>query len=511
MMMIAMKTETTVTKSSLKNIKAGLLVLPFSVKSLKKDAPKVLGALGLNDRALKDFKAAAGDTLLFYPGGAGVKASRVLLLGIGEGAATEDYRKAGTSVARQAATYEVQSVAVDASSIVEWSARSALSLEDIAELLTGSILNATYRFDRLKSGKMEKDKKKKKASYEGISRLIFRVNAGSINDVEKGTVSGMVIAESQGVARDLVNLPGNLLNAVDIARYASESAEKHGYTATVFDKDAIDHLGMGGLMAVNKGSKEPPTFTILDYNPGEKSKGTVALVGKGVTFDSGGISIKPANGMDEMKCDMAGAAVVIATVEAAARLGLEYRILGFIPSTDNMPGGAAQKPGDVITTYSGITVEVGNTDAEGRLILADALSYAIETYKPDTIIDLATLTGACIVALGYGVAGMFSNDDNLAAALYDAGQVSGEKVWRLPLWDEYDELIKSEVADVHNTGGRGAGTITAAKFLQNFIGDHKHWAHIDIAGPAFSGKAGAKAHGGTGFGVSLLLDFLRNM
>ncbi len=508
-----MKTDITVTKSSLKNLKTGLLVLPFTVKSLKKDAPKVFDALGLDKRALKDFKAAAGDTLLMYPGSVSLKASRVLLLGIGDGEATEDYRKAGVSIARQAESCDVQTVAVDASSIVDWSERSGLALEDISELMTASVLNSTYRFDRLKSGKTEKDKdrKKRKKSYEGISGLIVRVNAGSMKEVEKGTASGMIIAEAQRLARDLVNLPGNLLNAVDIARYASESAETYGYSVTVFDKAGIEHLGMGGLLAVNKGSKEPPTFTVLDYNPGEKAKGTIALVGKGVTFDSGGISIKPANGMDEMKSDMAGAAVVLATVEAASRLGIAYRIIGFVPSTDNMPGGAAQKPGDVITTYPGITVEVGNTDAEGRLILADALSYAVGEYNPDMIIDLATLTGACIVALGYSVAGLFSNDDDLAAALYDAGQVSGEKVWRLPLWDEYDELIKSEVADVHNTGGRGAGTITAAKFLQNFIAGHKHWAHIDIAGPAFSAKAGSRPQGGTGFGVSLLLDFLRKL
>lgn len=266
---------------------------------------------------------------------------------------------------------------------------------------------------------------------------------------------------------------------------------------------------MGGLLAVNKGSEQPPTFAILDYKPKGKAKKTVALVGKGVTFDSGGISLKPAQGMDEMKSDMSGAAVVIAAVEAAASLGLPLRVVGLVPATDNMPGGSAQKPGDVITTMSGITVEVGNTDAEGRLILADALSYAKKEYNPDVIIDLATLTGACIVALGNSVAGLFSNDEKLAESIFEAGQSSGEKVWRLPLWDEYDELIKSDVADVHNTGGRGAGTITAAKFLEKFIDGHKRWAHIDIAGPAFLAKGGSKTPGATGFGVRLLLDLLK--
>jgi leucyl aminopeptidase len=266
---------------------------------------------------------------------------------------------------------------------------------------------------------------------------------------------------------------------------------------------------MGGLLAVNKGSQEPPTFTILDYKPKGKSKKVIALVGKGVTFDSGGISIKPSQGMDEMKSDMSGAACVIGTLEAVALLGLPIRVIGLIPATDNMPSGTAQTPGDVITTMSGITVEVGNTDAEGRLILADALTYAKKEYDPDVIIDLATLTGACIVALGYSVAGLFSNDDELAGEIFKSGQTTGEKVWRLPLWDEYDELIKSDVADVHNTGGRGAGTITAAKFLEKFIDGHKHWAHIDIAGPAFSAKGGGKTPGGTGFGVRLMVDLLK--
>ena len=278
---------------------------------------------------------------------------------------------------------------------------------------------------------------------------------------------------------------------------------------TVFDKKKIVELGMGGLLAVNKGSEQPPTFVILDYKPKGKAKKTIALVGKGVTFDSGGISLKPAQGMDEMKSDMSGAAVVIAAIEAAASLGLPLRVVGLVPATDNMPGGSAQKPGDVITTMSGITVEVGNTDAEGRLILADALFYAKKEYNPDVIIDLATLTGACIVALGNSVAGLFSNDEKLAESIFEAGQSSGEKVWRLPLWDEYDELIKSDVADVHNTGGRGAGTITAAKFLEKFIDGHKHWAHIDIAGPAFWAKGGSKTPGATGFGVRLLLDLLK--
>lgn len=502
--------EFKVTKSSLKNIKADMLVLFFGARGLKKESTQQFDALKLDKSALKDFAAADGESLLVYSGASRLGVQRVLLVGLGDIGGEESFRKAGNAITREAGRVKARKIALDASGIVEWASRCSASPERLAEVLALSLVQGTYRFDRFMSGKLDKKKKEKKAV--ALEQCIFRVNAGSLKDVEKGVLQGGLIGESQSLARDLVNLPGNQLNARDIARYARDSGERFGYEVTVMEKDDIERLNMGGLLAVNKGSTEPPTFSILDYTPAGGAKKTVALVGKGVTFDSGGISIKPSSGMDDMKSDMAGAAAVLATVEAAARLELPYRVVGFIPATDNMPDGSAQKPGDVITTYSGVTVEVGNTDAEGRLILADALTYAVQEYSPDVIIDLATLTGACIVALGHTVAGLFSNDDKLASALSAAGEESGEKVWRLPLWDEYDELIKSEVADIHNTGGRGAGTITAAKFLEKFVDGHKSWAHVDIAGPSFAvSKSPQRIKGGTGFGVSLLVDYLRNI
>lgn len=498
----------TVTKSSLKNLKGDLLVLPFTAKELKKDAEKTFGALGLDDGALKDFKGKPGESLMLYSGGSKLKIPRVLLLGLGEAAETGDIRKSAAAIAYQAKSLLVKSLVLDCSAIGSWAHTTGESTGILAELLVDSVLYGSYRFDRLKSGKL--DKKKEKEAKVQLEELKIRVNAGSVKEVEKGTRDGQIIADARSLVRDLVNLPGNLLNAGDIAEAARKSAEKSGCKVTVFHKDEIEKLGMGGLQAVNKGSHAPPTFTVLEYEPVSKPLATVALVGKGVTFDSGGISLKPSNGMDDMKCDMAGAASVIGTVEAAALLRLPVRIIGLIPATDNMPGGSAQTPGDVITTYSGITVEVGNTDAEGRLILADALAYAVKHFKPDAIIDLATLTGACIVALGYSVAGLFSNNDGFASKIYEAGKKSGEKVWRMPVWEEYDELIKSEVADVHNTGAKGAGSITAAKFLEKFIDGHETWAHLDIAGPAFSNKKGKTAQGGTGFGVRLLIELLRD-
>ena len=500
----------TVTKSSLKNLKCDLLVLPFTVKELKKDAEKALDAFGLDNSALRDFKGKPGDSLVLYTGGSKLKTSRVLLLGLGDANEVEDLRKSAAAIARQARSLQVKSLALDCSSISSWARATGESTAMLAEVLVDSMVYAGYSFDRLKSGKLDTKKGKEKDGKVRLGDLKIRVNAGSVKEAEEGVRCGQIIVDARNFVRDLVNLPGNLLNAEDIAEAARKSAEKSGCKVTVLNKEEIEELGMGGLQAVNKGSHAPPAFTILEYEPASKPVATFALVGKGVTFDSGGISLKPSNGMDEMKSDMAGAASVIGTIEAAALLGLPLHIVGLIPATDNMPGGAAQKPGDVITTYSGITVEVGNTDAEGRLILADALAYAVEQYKPDAVIDLATLTGACIVALGYSVAGMFSNNDEFAEKIYEAGRKSGEKVWRMPVWEEYDELIKSEVADVHNTGGKGAGSITAAKFLEKFIDGHKTWAHLDIAGPSFTTKKGNIAAGGTGFGVRLLVDLLRD-
>ncbi len=502
----------TVTKGALKNLKGDLLVLLMTRKESKKEAEKKLSMFDIAPAALKDFNGKAGESLLLYQNGSKPKSPRVLLLGLGDAAKADDFRKSSEALVRRSVLLKVKKLVLDCSSISAWSATSGEPTSMLAEYLVDAAKNASYRFDRLKSGKLDKGKDSGKDGKVLLKELCIRANAGSLKAVQEGVHRGSIIAEAGNLVRDLVNMPGNLLNAEEISEAAEDSGRKSGCKVTVYQKEEIEKLGMGGLLAVNKGSKAPPTFTILDYKPHCEPVATVAIIGKGVTFDSGGISLKPASGMGEMKCDMAGGATVIGTLEAAARLELPVRVLGLIPATDNMPGGAAQKPGDVITTYSGITVEVGNTDAEGRLILADALTYAVREYKPDTIIDLATLTGACIVALGYGVAGMFSNDDSLAAALYEAGKHSGDKVWRMPLWEEYDELIKSEVADVHNIGGKGAGAVTAAKFLEKFTEGHASWAHLDIAGPAFSASKGTKpVSGGTGFGVRLLLAYLREL
>jgi leucyl aminopeptidase len=499
----------TVTKSDLASLETSLLALPFSIDKLKEKSSRTLVALGIDLKVLKDFKAEPGEVVVVYGDGGTYSASRIALLGIGAGNILDDWRKAAVSLSAKVAELKIEKVAVDFSDIEALAVSTGQNVATLAATFVEGCFTGSYRFERLKSGKL--DKKSSGEKPKGITLLQLRVDSKSSDEIEAGISEGKIVGSCQKMARDLVNLPGNHMHAVDIAKAAEESGTKYGYDVTVFHKKEIESLGMGGLLAVNKGSHHPPAFIILDYKPKVKAKVVVALVGKGVTFDSGGISLKPAENMGEMKSDMSGGASVLGAVEAAARLGLPLHIIGLIPATDNMPSGLAQQPGDVITTYSGITVEIGNTDAEGRLILADALTYGKEKYKPDVIIDIATLTGACIVALGYAVAGFFSNNDKLAEDIFQAGQQSGEKVWRMPLWDLYDEQIKSDVADVSNTGGRGAGTVTAAKFLEKFIDGHKNWAHIDIAGPSFSPKGSGKASGGTGFGVSLLVEVLKKL
>jgi leucyl aminopeptidase len=296
------------------------------------------------------------------------------------------------------------------------------------------------------------------------------------------------------------------------AKRILKTLPEFGVKVTVFDQREIKRRKMGGLLAVGSGSANPPRFIILNYKGAVKNKKsrTVVLVGKGITFDSGGISIKPASNMGEMKADMSGAAVVAGTILAAAKAKLPVNIVGVIPSAENMPSGSSMRPGDIVVTASGKSIEVDNTDAEGRMILADALDYASKL-KPDVIIDLATLTGACIVALGEFAAGLFTKDEKLADALYQSGLKTYDRLWRLPMWDDYNDLIKSDVADVKNVGGRWGGAITAAKFLEKFVDNNISWAHLDIAGPAMANSLNNYTRKFmTGFGVRLLFDYLAN-
>jgi leucyl aminopeptidase len=316
------------------------------------------------------------------------------------------------------------------------------------------------------------------------------------------------VAVATILARNLVSRPGNCATPAFLAQTARAIAKKHGLVCRVLDQGQAGRLGMGAFLSVAQGSDAPARFIILEHRPKLRTKvPTIVLVGKAITFDSGGISLKPAKDMDEMKTDMAGGAAVLGALQACAQLRLPIHVVGLVPATENLPSGHALKPGDIIKAMSGKTIEIISTDAEGRLILADALTYA-QRYKPAAIIDLATLTGACIIALGNDVAGVMGNNDDLVKRIKDAAVATNEKVWQLPLWDEYRELLKSDIADMKNVGGRSAGTITAGYFLKEFVGKTP-WAHLDIAGTAWTKQSKPyMPKGATGFGVRLMVSML---
>jgi leucyl aminopeptidase len=323
----------------------------------------------------------------------------------------------------------------------------------------------------------------------------------------RGAERGRVVAEAQNYARELAARPANVVTPHYLGDEARQIGQELGLKVTILDEEAMRSDGMAALLAVAAGSAEEPRFIAIEHTPLEGRR-PVALVGKGVTFDAGGLSLKTPENMQTMKYDMSGAAAVLGAVRAIARLQLPLNVVGLIPAVENMPSGRAMRPGDVISSRSRKTIEVLNTDAEGRLILADALSYAAR-YEPEALVDVATLTGACVVALGHEAIGLMGTDQALMDEIRAAGERSGERVWQLPLWDEYRELLKSEVADIKNTGGRPAGTISAAIFLREFVGSVP-WAHLDIAGTAWAEKAGPlQPVGPTGVGVRLLTEWLR--
>jgi leucyl aminopeptidase len=361
-----------------------------------------------------------------------------------------------------------------------------------------ALAQADYKYDEYKTREDEK--------RLTISATIVAPDGRELEDLAEE-----VVAISAGIrtVRDLGNAPSNIITPVRLAERAQQVARDVGVKCTVYERRDIEKMKMGGLLAVNRGSDEEPRFVVMEYAP-RKAKKHVALVGKGITFDSGGISIKPAEKMEEMKFDMCGAAAVIGTMEAAARLELPVKITGAIPSTENLPGGSAYKPGEIITMMNGKTVEIVNTDAEGRMILGDALHWA-SNLKPDHLIDYATLTGACVVALGAEAAGLFSTDDELARKLIECGERAGERLWRLPAWDEYKDLIRSEWADMKNSGGRLGGAVTAAVFLKEFV-SCPSWAHLDIAGTAYTdAETPREQKGATGAGVRVTVEFLESL
>jgi leucyl aminopeptidase len=454
-------------------------------------------------REAGDFRGKEGEMIVVYTG-KGFHFRRLLVVGLGDRKkiTLEKIRRAAAGAAKRARGYKIGSLAIEMIDYAIVKEILQCPYTDVVQALSEGAALSLYTYDKYIT---QNEKKGKKIA----SLIIFNNEKRHTADGTRGAKNASVLCDTTFLARDLENAPANEIYPETLARISRSSARRYRYKARVFDTRKIKQIGMGGLLAVNQGSAKPPRFIILEYGRKNKKTDTIVLVGKGITFDSGGISIKPSAGMAEMKMDMSGAAAVIGTLEACARLKLAVHLVGLIPATENMPGGRALKPGDIIRHYNGITTEVDNTDAEGRLILADALAYA-STFKPDAIIDLATLTGACVVALGHHATGMIGTSEELMARLTSAGEKTYERVWRLPLFDEYEKQIKSDIADVKNTGGRWGGAITAAWFLKKFIAKYP-WVHLDIAGTAMVEEPSEYiSKGGTGVGVRLLIEMLRH-
>ncbi|MCB5185604.1 leucyl aminopeptidase [Methylobacillus gramineus] len=441
-----------------------------------------------------DIDGKVGSILLLH-GVPGVAAERVLLVGLGK------ERELNERSYRQAVRASIKALAgLSSGDVATFIAEVVVQKQDVSwrvSQLVEVAVDSVYRFDRFKS--------KPADSKKGIAKL--QVHVSQRADVAAGEVGlkqGQALASGVSFTKDLGNLAPNYCTPTYLAEQAKALGKSHGLQVEVLEQGDIEKLGMGSFLGVAQGSVQPPKLIVLHHKKGKKNQKPVVLVGKGITFDTGGISLKPGADMDEMKYDMCGAASVLGTFKAIAELGLPLNVVGIIPTCENMPDANAMRPGDILTSMSGQTIEVLNTDAEGRLILCDALTYA-ERFEPQAVVDIATLTGACVIALGHHASGLFSNKDSLAQELLQAGTAAQDRAWHMPLWDDYQGQLDSNFADMGNIGGRAGGSITAACFLSRFAKKYD-WAHLDIAGTAW--KSG-KEKGATGRPVPLLTEFLK--
>ncbi|HKU71959.1 MAG TPA: leucyl aminopeptidase [Burkholderiales bacterium] len=439
-----------------------------------------------------DMQGKPGTTLLLHSV-PGITAERVLLVGLGTEREFNDkrYREAVAGAVRALNATGAEEATLHLTEL-------AVGRRDAAWKIAHAVTVASegaYRFTKMKS----------RNDVEGpaLRRLALNVDRAAEKRAAAGLAQGLALAGGMNLAKDLGNLPPNVCTPAYLAGQAKELAKRYRMKITVLERADMERLGMHTLLSVAQGSAQPPKFIVIEHWGGPKKQKPVALVGKGITFDTGGISLKPAPEMDEMKFDMCGAASVLGTMKAVGEMKLPLNVIGVVPTTENMPGGRATRPGDVVKSLSGQTVEILNTDAEGRLILCDSLTY-VERYQPSAVIDIATLTGACVIALGHVASGLFANDDALAREVLSAADTAQDRAWHMPLWDDYQEQLKSNFADFANIGGRPAGAVTAACFLARFAGKFK-WAHLDIAGTAW--KSG-KEKGATGRPVPLLTQFL---
>jgi leucyl aminopeptidase len=490
-------TKVRLTRQAVNRVKADLLV--FWVDKEKGAAHDLhpLLAEGLAPHlAAGDFPKKEGETALFYA--EDCAARRILAVSVDMAADDihDAFRQAGGVIASQCARLRVKKVALAAGKNgLDENADASL-----AQSLIEGIMLGDYRFGKYKTTGKEEE-------YPGIDTLTLGAATTSAA-IKEAASRGRIAARAACIARDMASEPGNYWTAGHFAAYAEKLRQDHGLICRILGKKEMKELKMGGILAASQGSAEAPYLVLLEYKP-ERYDKTIMLVGKGLTFDSGGISLKPAEGMHEMRYDMCGGAAVLAVMEAVAEELPAACVVGLIPATDNMPDGGALKPGDVVTHYNGLTSEIISTDAEGRLILADALAWGIEICHPDCVIDIATLTGAAIIALGHHHAGLFASDEKLADALQKAAKRAAEPLWPMPLHPAYKKQIKSEIADMKNVGGRPGGSCTAAAYLHHFVGDTP-WAHIDIAGTAWNfTEKEYIPKGPSGFGARLLLEFIR--
>ncbi|MFH2091237.1 MAG: leucyl aminopeptidase [Pseudomonadota bacterium] len=435
---------------------------------------------------LKDFSGKTDEMLLFYPSCAAtekqIRAKRILVMGMGETGKDDEtfevcemLRQIGGEIAKICEKIKVKTVTICLPSI------KTPGIKKTAQALIEGVLLGDYRFLKYKKTTQ------KKTDYTGLDTIRLACEK-STKDIRRGMSLGSTAAFAACKARDMANEPGNGWTSVEFAEYAKTIAKKYDLIYSCLEKEDMEKSGMGGILAVNQGSAIPPKMVILEYWSKKKTAKnkteTLLLVGKGITFDSGGISIKPAAGMEEMKYDMCGGAAVLTVMQVVGEEQPDLNVVAIVPATDNMSGSSAVRPGDIIHHFNGVTSEIVNTDAEGRMILADALAYGIKTFSPDGVVDIATLTGAVIIGLGHHHSGLMSNNDVFSDCLIQAGKEAGEPIWRLPLTKEYIKQIESKVADIKNVGGRPAGSITAAAYLSKFVGDTP-WAHLDIAGTAW--------------------------
>lgn len=510
--------QSSVETGELARVRADLLALPVfaAAASARPARPALSPRLARLDRAnggriaaalaSGDFTGARGETQLLHPTRE-VAAKRLLLIGLGEEAKldAETLRRVGGQAAGALMQRRGGQLAIAVP------ATRRLAPEALGQALYEGVGLGAYRFDRYKARRDDK-----RGNVRGVTCV---AEPGTdLRALRRGAKVAAILVDSQNLARDLSNEPANALPPAVLADTARRMARELGLGCRVLDVPELRRRKLGAILAVGQGSANPPRIVLLDHDPrrgSAKTKRTaklptICLVGKGITFDSGGISLKPGPGMHDMKHDMSGAAAVVGALRAAALLDLPLRIVGILGAAENLPSGTAYRPGDVVTSGAGTTIEILNTDAEGRVVLADALHLALTEFAPDAIVDLATLTGACVVALGKWCSGLFSNDDALRERLRRAGEASGERLWPMPLWDEHREHVRGDVADLKNTGGRDGGAITAAAFLSCFV-EKTPWAHLDIAGTAYTEKPSpCQPKGATGVGVRLLIEMLRH-